>query len=90
MWNYAQHYAMSDNSFSPTFGPSAPGAINLTSGDTGDVDMAHGRGSPSVATAARQTPRITPDDSGGESLTSDAQSVLGRVFHRDTVALNGT
>jgi phospholipase C len=25
MWNYAQHYAMSDNSFGTTFGPSAPG-----------------------------------------------------------------
>jgi phospholipase C len=36
-WNYAQHYAMSDNSFSPTFGPSSPGAINLVSGDTGGV-----------------------------------------------------
>src|SRR5215475_14366254 len=31
MWNYAQHYAMSDNSFSTTFGPSSPGAINLVS-----------------------------------------------------------
>src|SRR5271168_1423010 len=33
-WNYAQHYAMSDNSFSTTFGPSSPGAINLISGNT--------------------------------------------------------
>lgn len=33
-WNYAQHYAMSDNSFSTTFGPSSPGAINLVSGNT--------------------------------------------------------
>ena len=29
LWNYAQHYAMSDNSYGTTFGPSAPGAINL-------------------------------------------------------------
>ena len=41
LWNYAQHYAMSDNSFGTTFGPSAPGAINLVSGDTGGVDTAH-------------------------------------------------
>jgi phospholipase C len=34
MWNYAQHFALSDNSFSTTFGPSAPGAINLISGNT--------------------------------------------------------
>ena len=34
MWNYAQKYAMSDNSFSTTFGPSTPGALNLVSGQT--------------------------------------------------------
>jgi phospholipase C len=32
LWNYAQHYAMSDNSFSSQFGPSSPGALNLISG----------------------------------------------------------
>jgi phospholipase C len=34
LWNYAQHFAMSDNSFGTTFGPSTPGAINLVSGNT--------------------------------------------------------
>src|SRR5262249_6289409 len=34
LWNYAQHYAMSDNSYSTQFGPSSPGAINLISGQT--------------------------------------------------------
>ena len=29
MWNYAQHFSMSDNSFGSNFGPSTPGAINL-------------------------------------------------------------
>ena len=37
MWNYAQHFAMSDNSYSTTFGPSTPGAINLISGQTNGV-----------------------------------------------------
>jgi phospholipase C len=32
LWNYAQHFAMSDNSFSTTFGPSTPGALNLVAG----------------------------------------------------------
>ncbi|HLG61620.1 MAG TPA: alkaline phosphatase family protein [Ktedonosporobacter sp.] len=40
LWNYAQHFAMSDNSFSSTFGPSAPGAINLISGQTHGVTPA--------------------------------------------------
>jgi phospholipase C len=34
LWNYAQHFAMSDNSYSTTFGPSTPGALNLISGQT--------------------------------------------------------
>jgi phospholipase C len=37
LWNYAQHFAMSDNSFNTTFGPSTPGAINLISGQTHGV-----------------------------------------------------
>lgn len=34
LWNYAQHYALNDNSFGTTFGPSTPGALNLVSGQT--------------------------------------------------------
>jgi phospholipase C len=34
LWNYAQHFAMNDDSFGTTFGPSTPGAINLISGNT--------------------------------------------------------
>src|SRR5215471_14332676 len=43
VWNYAQHFAMSDNSFSTTFGPSTPGALNLISGQT------HGATTPDIA-----------------------------------------
>ncbi len=34
LWNYAQHFAMSDNSFNTTFGPSTPGHLNLIAGQT--------------------------------------------------------
>jgi phospholipase C len=37
MWNYAQRFAMNDNSYGTTFGPSTPGAINLVSGQTSGV-----------------------------------------------------
>ncbi|MCH6469137.1 phospholipase C [Sinomonas terrae] len=37
MWNYAQHFAMSDNSYDDEFGPSTPGALNLVSGQTHGV-----------------------------------------------------
>jgi len=34
IWNYAQHFALSDNSYSTMFGPSTVGAINLIAGTT--------------------------------------------------------
>jgi phospholipase C len=37
MWNYAQAFSMSDNSYGTTFGPSTPGLLNLVSGQTNGV-----------------------------------------------------
>ena len=34
LWNYAQYFAMSDNSFGTTFGPSTPGLLNFVAGNT--------------------------------------------------------
>jgi phospholipase C len=33
-WNYAQNYAMSDNGWTDTFGPSTPGAVHMFAGTT--------------------------------------------------------
>ncbi len=38
LWNYAQNFALSDNSYGTGFGPSSPGAINVTAGNTYGVD----------------------------------------------------
>jgi phospholipase C len=35
IWNWAQRFAISDNSWGTTYGPSTPGALNLISGQTG-------------------------------------------------------
>jgi phospholipase C len=89
LWNYAQRYAMSDNSYGTTFGPSSPGAVNLVSGNTGGVDMAHTSGNPSIATAAKPNADLTPDGKGGYSLTSDAQPYWDDCSTRDAVAMSG-
>ncbi|QHN03949.1 alkaline phosphatase family protein [Granulicella sp. WH15] len=61
-WNYAQHFAMSDNHFNTTFGPSTPGAINLISGQTnGAVSDQNGGGS------------LIPDGNGGLTMIGDPQ-----------------
>jgi phospholipase C len=46
MWNYAQHFGLSDNSYGTTFGPSSVGVMNLVSGQTnGVVAYLNGTGS---------------------------------------------
>jgi phospholipase C len=41
LWNYAQHFAMNDNSYSSVFGPSTPGLLNLVAGQTnGAINIA--------------------------------------------------
>jgi phospholipase C len=37
LWNYAQRFAMNDNSFGTNFGPSTVGALNLVSGQTNGI-----------------------------------------------------
>jgi phospholipase C len=81
LWNYAQHFAMSDNSFGTTFGPSTPGAINLVSGDTGGVVR---------AIRAAATKDVVADGRGGYSLFSDAQPFYDDCSSRDAVVLSGT
>jgi phospholipase C len=52
LWNYAQHFAMSDNSFSTTFGPSTPGALNLISGQTHGATVVSGSATGNVSNAS--------------------------------------
>ncbi len=58
MWNYAQHFAMSDNSYGTTFGPSSPGALNLVAGQT------HGFATTSPAVTASGTIIGDPQPAG--------------------------
>src|SRR5271165_2835481 len=34
LWNYAQNFSMSDNAYGTTYGPSTPGALNVTAAQT--------------------------------------------------------
>ena len=58
LWNYAQHFAMSDNSYDTTFGPSTVGALNLVSGQT------HGFATTSSAVTANTTVTGDPQPTG--------------------------
>jgi phospholipase C len=60
VWNYAQYYAMNDNSYGTTFGPSTPGALNVVSGQTDGVIQ-----------NINSDYAVVPDGNGGYSLVSD-------------------
>ncbi len=59
LWNYAQNFAMSDNSYGTTFGPSTPGAVNLVAGNT------------YPATPSAATPKVVPNNAGPGTLVGD-------------------
>jgi phospholipase C len=81
LWNYAQNFAMSDNSFGTTFGPSSPGAINLASGNTGTVGK--------MINGADTNGDTVPNGKGGSSLISDAQPYYDDCSTRDAVSMTG-
>ena len=62
LWNYAQHFAMSDAAYGDVYGPSAPGAIGLVSGQTNGW----------VTDTAADSTSWVHDGQGGFTLISDA------------------
>ncbi|MDA9521842.1 phospholipase C [Bradyrhizobium sp. CCBAU 11434] len=60
LWNYAQHFAMSDNAWTDTFGPSTPGALEVVAGQT--------NGAVNIVGTSTQT---VPDGQGGLTLIGD-------------------
>lgn len=68
LWNYAQHFTMSDNAYTDTYGPSTPGALEVVSGQTNGVQL--------VATTKKpytlgSTSYYIHDGAGGIGLVSD-------------------
>jgi phospholipase C len=64
LWNYAQRFAMNDNSYSTAFGPSTPGALNLVSGQlNGVINNQNGTGG------------IIGDGNGGFTDIGDADPI---------------
>ncbi len=61
MWNYAQRFAMDDNAYTDTFGPSTPGALEAVSGQTNGM----------VNVASSKTSYYVPDGHGGYTMIND-------------------
>jgi phospholipase C len=86
LWNYAQHFAMNDNSFGTNFGPSTVGAINLISGQTGNGHLASAFAKGKVAGFTPVTVTGDPDpalddcgaDAGGTAAGKGTVEMEGR------------
>jgi len=61
LWNYAQHFAMSDNAYTDTYGPSTPGALEAVSGQTNGFQIV----------LSSKSSYYIPDGQGGLTLMSD-------------------
>ncbi|MDF3299086.1 phospholipase C [Streptomyces tropicalis] len=74
LWNYAQHYSLSDRAFSSNYGPSTPGALNLASGQThGVVSMDPASGTDNPKRTATPDPYTvkSPDAHGVGTVVND-------------------
>ena len=63
LWNYAQNFAMSDNMYTDTYGPSTPGALEVVSGQTNGAIPANG---------AAQSDNVIADGAGGFTMNGDS------------------
>ena len=77
LWNYAQNFAMSDNSYGTTFGPSTPGLLNLVSGNT------------SAATPSASSAKVVPNNSGPGTLVGDLDPTGDMCSGGTTALLSG-
>ena len=87
LWNYAQNFAMSDNFYGTTFGPSAVGAINLVSGQTNGVIATNAAAA--TGGGANIDGELSNDGAGGITVTGDPQPLGDTCDSRDEAMLGG-
>ncbi len=68
LWNYAQHFAMSDAAYTDTYGPSTPGALAVVSGQTNGARIVKTSKKPSTL---KSPSYYIADGQGGDTLMGD-------------------
>jgi len=87
LWNLAQHFAMSDNSFGTTYGPSTPGALNLIAGQTHGVTATSGSTTGAVAGGSViGDPDPLGDDCSGSSQVQLSGPNVGDLLNQQHVS----
>jgi phospholipase C len=82
LWEYAQNFALNDNSYNTQFGPSSPGAVNLIAGQTNGINQSNvvnPSGSDQIA-----------DGQGGFTLYGDADPLFDACAGATKMQMNFT
>ena len=75
MWNYAQNFAMSDNNYTDTYGPSTPGAIGVISGQNNGAVNVIGTSS-SISDGQGGLTLIGDTDPANDTCSSKTSTVM--------------
>ena len=87
LWQYAEHFAMSDNAYGDAYGPSTPGAIEIASGQTNGL-LLNATTKKSETTGA--TSYYVDDGQGGYTLINDADPAYDTCSSlKDNVSFRG-
>jgi phospholipase C len=84
LWQYAQHFAMSDDAYTDTYGPSTPGALELVAGQTNGMLIAATTQQPS--TVALPSFYVN-DGQGGYTLINDVDPTFDNCSNQANVAM---
>ncbi|CAB3761635.1 phospholipase C [Paraburkholderia solisilvae] len=93
MWNYAQHFALNDNAYTDTYGPSTPGAIEVISGQTDGVVLPAAEASLIPPTGPLPTVALgtlARDTEGGLTLIGDGDPTGDVCSSSTTVGFSAT
>ncbi len=72
IWNYAQYFALNDNAYTDTYGPSTPGALEVVSGQTNG------------AKAILGSPSFIPDGQGSFTQIGDTDPAFDACSSKST------
>ncbi|HTV38421.1 MAG TPA: alkaline phosphatase family protein [Xanthobacteraceae bacterium] len=87
MWNYAQHFAMSENAYADTYGPSTPGMLNVSSGRTNGMKIIATTKKPSTLTKVSY---YIDDGKGGLTMINDVDPAYDVCSNpKDQVLMEG-
>jgi phospholipase C len=79
LWNYAQHFAMSDDAYTSAYGPSTPGALEVVSGQTNGLELVK----------SSQNYYYIADGQGGLTLIDDVDPAGDKCSRKDEVRMLG-